>query len=592
MFDFSKLQNPIAGEAQNIADIGDIVSVRTKQGTLRCEALTEITSIDVIVFKDKKGNNYVLGQTTQTITEETTQIFKSRPQPSRPVGVFEIVTIFAEHLDGDIDFVTSVVRTAITGRQVNGSDYCAIRDEPAINSNGEQISTFIGIDSCTSATNFSAVTNRKIKFWMKINSVSNPIELIEFNYLQKVNFVWHIDENFIYVTFKTGTLDTRSYYNQLGFNYNTINALNRDLVPDPAHQVDIFIFNLKGSLIARETFKEPSDINFNRINYFANKYAYNYGVLGTHAATLATIFAPTTINPIPGGGSFLTGELIEGNQFDINYYNESSVCKRRAIAPKRHFIDLEGTKFINQITYNQSSPFDFDAQAAPGSNNWSNFFNQVLFEAKMRITQEQRDRANVGFQQPFNAEDQRYTQGSLLGYGNLIFNIYASETTYLEVSQFNTTDDLRNFGNNTVIDGVLNPDLITPEFVTNFSGNNVTAFVAPIEITIFDENYVIPDDPTPDPLFDTFTGYTLFNSQDPLNPDNQFCNLNASQEFTYLVILNRLVPENFNGLNIANIAGIYGSALINTLPRRQLASRGVILNTESIQLNNPSVLSS
>ncbi|MDJ0715741.1 MAG: hypothetical protein QNJ54_16170 [Prochloraceae cyanobacterium] len=78
MIDFSKLQNPINGTAQGYVSQGDIVSVVTSTGTIRAEALTDITSGEVIVFKDNSGKYYALGERAQTIQEETTQFFKSR----------------------------------------------------------------------------------------------------------------------------------------------------------------------------------------------------------------------------------------------------------------------------------------------------------------------------------------------------------------------------------------------------------------------------------------------------------------------------------------------------------------------------------
>ncbi|MDJ0723739.1 MAG: hypothetical protein QNJ38_01345 [Prochloraceae cyanobacterium] len=127
MFDFSKLQNPIAGTAQNFADQGETVSVQTDIGTFKCEALTDITSTEVIVFKDNSGKYYALGERSQVIQEETTQFFKSRINPiSPPKPRYALLFVVLKNTEEAIDGILGNDRQSVAGEApgIQGSRVC------------------------------------------------------------------------------------------------------------------------------------------------------------------------------------------------------------------------------------------------------------------------------------------------------------------------------------------------------------------------------------------------------------------------------------------------------------------------------------
>lgn len=543
--DFSKLQNPIAGEALNIADTGDMVSVRTKQGIIRCEALTEISSTDVIVFKNQNGVNYALSQQRQTTSEEITQSFKSRIQPVKQKGVLEAAVIFAETIEGVTDFVNPSISNlsyrSIDTRNLsyNNAVFCRQSDLG--------IPQFGSLSQCISETETQAVGDASapetpeeyppsltIKFWLKINSIPKPIELISFNESQSIGFLWNIDESNVYVTFKVGNLDpdisipdnsslSNFPFSQITDFSNYISSrFERRSVVLVATQVVIFVISLKGVILEKQVFNYPEEITYRNPRYYAEKYAYNYISTTRIRTTLGTYRAP--------GASFTTTV----NQ-TLDYFNEPSVCDRTIVKTRSHnFISETGGAIVPtyELFLSTVSAYMLNRKAAPGFNDYVNKYKNTIYTANMVLTVEQSNRA-LDFAKPFPVEngvilEDEVFEENIIKFTDSVFKSFLTEPTGLLIYE------------ETAKDGLL-VNSTTGDLVGDNSQEGLFEFNGDIFL---------------DPI------YAL---EDPNNPNNQSCVRNRKENSPYYLQLNRLVPEDFSEIDINKVHFIYGCSFVNTL---------------------------
>ena len=251
MIDFNSLQNPIEGTAQNVADPGDLVSVRTAIGNIRAEALTEISSINVIVAKDTKtGKYYAIGQSSQVISEEITQKFKSRLQP-RISGLTESVALFAEVVDVETPYISPDLSYELIERGVNSDYGCLLVPR----------SSFDADDKATCEASVPngftplELSHRSYKFWLKIDSVSDPIEVATYPEFEPLRFWFGCTLNQVVVVFKVGIAA---------------------FVSEECVRVDVFSFNYSGVRILAKSYTNPQPFNFPVPDIVLKVYLSNY----------------------------------------------------------------------------------------------------------------------------------------------------------------------------------------------------------------------------------------------------------------------------------------------------------------------------
>ena len=307
MFDF--WQNPLTGTAQSYGDQGDTVYVNTSLGTLKCEALTDIVGGDVIVFKDKNNKYWVVGETAQTISEKTTEYFKSRPQPKEEEqGILETAVLFGELIEGEADYISMQLggETRISGAFPEASSnpfrICFPADFPLSISDSPTT-----VEECLASSNTAPyrnylgqiVPNRLgktfvVTLFVKIGSISTPFKLRSYHWLQRVDILMHMDEENVYISLKEGNFAQEQSEQYQGLPEAYYNLFL-------AQQVSIIVINHRKKVKEVDlTYVAPVEIPYRNKNYPISNYAFNY-------ITDSLVRDPET------------GE-------EINYYDVKSAC--------------------------------------------------------------------------------------------------------------------------------------------------------------------------------------------------------------------------------------------------------------------------